>query len=435
MRALSKTSSAQHKITKLNSNLTMGKKNGSYSRDYGKVVGSNAKDFPGWKGPAFVKKSEPRATKQKPVLEEEAEPEPELKVSVELQQHLLNVFRDSFPEILDSDALKPLLQEVKTALYERDFTRAFGKEDYLEAYSVRWSPSRALCYNNILADVKEHLEELIFASEPKSKTGISTLYTTCFGGGAAEIVAFGGFVRCLLDDALQEDIQKEAAAPLKVFSSMPISEDGPVIDERLATGAVEDASLDLLLIDCAAWQQVVEKLHSGLITPPILSKYASAAAREANKSLLASSDLFTNFRVANVLAMDQSEIANIVGERPRLLTLLFTLNELYTSSISKTTAFLLKLTIAAKPGTLLLVVDSPGSYSETTVGNAAKKYPMHFLLNHTLIGPAKSDGKEVRPDWEKVVSDDSRWFRIPEGLRYPISLENMRYQIHLYRRV
>jgi 25S rRNA (uracil2843-N3)-methyltransferase len=133
--------------------------------------------------------------------------------------------------------------------------------------------------------------------------------------------------------------------------------------------------------------------------------------------------------------MNQSQIASIVGKGPKLLTLLFTLNELYTSSISKTTAFLLKLTIAAKPGSLLLVVDSPGSYSETAVGNAAKKYPMHFLLNHTLIGPSKPDDIEISPDWEKVVSDDSRWFRIPEGLRYPISLENMRYQIHLYRRI
>lgn len=378
-----------------------------------------------------MKKAEPRTTKQKPAVDEEAEPESEPKVSAELQQHLLNVFRDSFPEILDSDALKPLLQEVKTALYERDFTRAFGNEDYLEAYSVRWSPSRALCYNTILVDIKEYLEELTCASGPGSKTGLSTLHATCFGGGAAEVVAFGGFVQCLLNNGFHGDIQEQATASLEVLSSMSISDDGPVSEDVALTSHV----LDLLLIDCARWQQVVQKLHNGLITPPVLSKYASAAAREANKSLLASRSLSTNFRVEDVLTMDQSQIAKIVGDRPQLLTLLFTLNELYTSSIAKTTAFLLKLTIAAKAGTLLLVVDSPGSYSETTVGNAAKKYPMHFLLNHTLVGPSNSDGKKTNPDWEKVVSDDSRWFRIPEGLRYPISLENMRYQIHLYRRV
>ena len=37
--------------------------------------------------------------------------------------------------------------------------------------------------------------------------------------------------------------------------------------------------------------------------------------------------------------------------------------------------------------------------------------------------------------WEKVVDEESKWFRLPPGLRYPIELENMRYQIHLYRRL
>ena len=35
--------------------------------------------------------------------------------------------------------------------------------------------------------------------------------------------------------------------------------------------------------------------------------------------------------------------------------------------------------------------------------------------------------------WEKLESADSVWFRLAEGLRYPIQLENMRYQMHLYR--
>jgi len=138
-----------------------------------------------------------------------------------------------------------------------------------------------------------------------------------------------------------------------------------------------------------------------------------------------------------------------------LLTLLFTLNELYSVSISKTTAFLLNLTMAVKKGTLLLVVDSPGSYSETAVGSAGgegKKYPMKWLLDHVMIGKQKKkkavegeeeevvavveeEGEKEIAAWEKVVEDDSRWWRIGESLKYPIALENMRYQIHLYKRV
>jgi 25S rRNA (uracil2843-N3)-methyltransferase len=127
--------------------------------------------------------------------------------------------------------------------------------------------------------------------------------------------------------------------------------------------------------------------------------------------------------------------------KPMLLTLLFTLNELYTTSIGKTTAFLLKLTMAVKPGSLLLVVDSPGSYSETKLGSEAKKYPMSWLMDHTLLEPEDSQegpkgGKNESPaSWVKIVSEEAKWFRIPEELRYPIPLENMRYQMHLYRRV
>ena len=57
---------------------------------------------------------------------------------------------------------------------------------------------------------------------------------------------------------------------------------------------------------------------------------------------------------------------------------------------------------------------------------------MKWLVDHVLLG--EGEGKDGA-EWEKIVEDDSRWFRLPEGLSYPIALENMRYQIHLYRRL
>lgn len=62
-------------------------------------------------------------------------------IPLELQQLLLDVFRNVFENALSNeDDLKKTLQEVKGALYERDFEKAFGKEEFLEAYAVRWSP-------------------------------------------------------------------------------------------------------------------------------------------------------------------------------------------------------------------------------------------------------------------------------------------------------
>jgi 25S rRNA (uracil2843-N3)-methyltransferase len=186
-----------------------------------------------------------------------------------------------------------------------------------------------------------------------------TLRVACFGGGAAEVIAFGGFIRYLKDDSSPRTTgDGDDASINQGFQDMSISNEGPKID--------------LLLLDVAQWQVVVQKLHSGLITQPTLSKYASASAKEANTSLITDENLSTRFRSEDILEMGQKELVDQFGQVPMLLTLLFTLNELYTTSIGKTTAFLLNLTAAAKPGSLLLVVDSPGSYSETTVGAEAK---------------------------------------------------------------
>lgn len=246
----------------------------------------------------------------------------------------------------------------------------------------------------------------------------SSLNAICFGGGAAEVIGFGGFLRYLYTSTPEVDFEEPDA--LEALENLSVAQ--------------EKARADLLLIDTARWKNVVEKLHTGLITPPPLSKYASASARAANKSLLESEDISATFSAKDVLELSKDQIEEMVGKKPMLVTLLFTLNELYTASIGKTTTFLLNLTAAVPPGTLLLVVDSPGSYSETTIGAEAKKYPMLWLLNHTLLETEKSRGQESTPKWKTLVSEESRWFKIPESLRYSIKLESMRYQIHLYSR-
>lgn len=343
-------------------------KNGKFGKTYGKVIGKPGDGRPEWKGPAFVKKPDSKS-KAKPVAGDETE-ESEPNVPIKLQQLLLNIFRDSFSTLLTSDDLQPILQEVKTALFEREFARAFGKKEYLEAYSARWSPSRALCYQSILIDIQKHLTKMaslnpdVEAKTPLLKEGTSAQHSipcldaVSFGGGAAEVIAFGGYSRSLRDasQTLSEDDSSEEPEARPLIGPIP--------------------SIDLTLLDSAAWEDVVKVLRSGLVDPPPLSKYASASAKAANKSLIGAESLETKYRMENVLSMSLSQIKELVGGKPKFLSLLFTLNELYTESISKTTAFLLNLTMATKKGSLLLVVDSPGSYSITSVGADEKKYPM-----------------------------------------------------------
>lgn len=330
------------------------------------------------------------------------------------QQKLLSIFQGTFNAILTSGNFNAILQEVKSALFRREFDVAFGKEEFLEAYAARWSPTRTLCYASVFNGIGTHLEALCHADEnddeekqedendgdEEDESGTPrSLRVLAIGGAAAELMAFASYLS-------RQDANVSGA---------------------------------ITLVDVAPWSGVVEKLAAGLKLPPPMSKYASAAMHAANTPVNEPERLKEiTFTEQDVFALDQDGLAALVSAgssqpQPILVTLLFTLNELFTSGgIGKTTTFLLTLTSLLPVGSLLLVIDSPGSYSETTVGKEAKRYPMAWLLDRILTGTADDDEENER--WEKVESKDSVWFRLGGELRYPIPLEDMRYQMHLYRK-
>ncbi|KAG5964884.1 hypothetical protein E4U58_003016 [Claviceps cyperi] len=342
------------------------------------------------------------------------------------QQILLDIFSDAFSTVLSSDRFPVLLQEIKQALYQREFGTAFGNETYLEAYAARWSPTRALCYASIFMGIQEHLDgmpgsahtsDLPIPTEGPDSTSLeeqqqvlesghegqhgeeeasgsgpsqNSLRMLCIGGCAAEHVAFASYIQ-----------------------------------------ATNNRHGHLTLLDSGPWAPITTLLQNSVTSPPALSKYASAAMRDSNKALLGSNQLHCAFTQENVLDLTNNQLADVVGSQPQIITLLFTLNELYTGAgIGKTTTFLRTLGSVLPAGSLLLVVDSPGSYSEAAVGKEKKKYPMQWLLDHTLL---QSEENTPAYTWDRLESHDSLWFRLPEELRYPIPLESMRYQLHLYR--
>lgn len=314
--------------------------------------------------------------------------------SLDLQQKCLNIFRDALkPAGDDSEAL----QEVKKHLFNRDFVQAFGKESYLRAYAGRWSPSRALAYHQVLIDVQDEV-----LRDSDRATGDGVFRAVCIGGGAgAELVSLATWLYVA---------RHSTTTPLRV-------------EKVYAT-----------LLDIAAWDPVITELHQAVITPPSLSAYASAAVREANEAMLMKEAYSVEFQRMDALAITGSQCQAIVG-RADLVTMMFTLNELYSTSVARTQQMLARITASSRPGNHLLVVDSPGSYSTVSINGADKNYPMHWLLDLTLVGSQKQpNGEKATPKWRKLVTDESRWFRLPPGLKYAIELENCRYQIHLYRR-
>lgn len=347
-------------------------------------------------------------------------------IPTSVQQSLLNVFRHACNK--DSPAeIEDILQEVKGHLFNRDFATAFGKDEYLQAYAARWSPSRALGYAQIFSDLSPEIAELLgqkssdieeiskdtpeLSEQLESKLSLDStsdsskpLNILCLGGGAgAEVVGLAGWYRHLRDE----------------------TEDNP---------QPNISKLDIFGVDVANWDKVMQDLRQGVITPPFLSKYASAAAKAANKAVLPAEVFNVRFKQQDLLDIDAAGVNDMLSNSD-IVTIMFTLNELYSTSVAKTQRLLYALTASMRPGSLLLVVDSPGSYSTVTLNGASQKYPMQWLLDHTLIMPKKDAAKGTPAQWKKLVSDESRWFRLPdEDLRYPIDLENMRYQIHLYQR-
>jgi 25S rRNA (uracil2843-N3)-methyltransferase len=312
------------------------------------------------------------------------------KITPNLQQRCLNIIRDSLWGD-DIAAFQETLQEVKGHLYNRDFARAFGSEHYLRAYAIRWSASRALGYLQVFEDINKFLLTQSRAAsdgEPLKILGIGA-------GAGAELVSIAGWLN---------------------------------LNTSTATADAEKTTVDATLVDIAEWQPISDKLADAALAMPVLSKYASAAVRAASAPMVNKETFQAKCEQADVLEWDEETVAQ-QSSTSDLVTIMFTLNELYSASVPKTQTFLKNLTTSMHEGSLLLVVDSPGSYSTVSINGAEKKYPMQWLLDHTLLGAFPEDAL-----WEKVLSDESKWFRVPEGLLYPIELENMRYQIHLYKR-
>lgn len=318
------------------------------------------------------------------------------------QQRLLYVFADVFGDVLAAADFASVVRDVKQALYRREFAAAFAGEARLDAYAARWSPTRALCYARVLRDLRHHLR-------PLGEGG---------GRGGADA-----------ERASAAETSREAVASAETLTVLSV---GGCAAEHVALASYLHGTASrgvLTLLDVAPWSRVTSRLQQALTSSPGLSSHASAAAKVSNRPLLADAQLTTTFHQIDVLSLSCARLARLAGPNPLLVTLFFTLNELYTvGGLGKTTAFVRTLSGALPSRSLLLVVDSPGSYSEAAIGKDKKRYPMQWLLDHTLL-----DTETPNCRWEKLESHDSVWFRLPEVLSYPMQLEDMRYQMHLYR--
>lgn len=352
----------------------------------------------------------------------------------------MDVFSTAFGErLIDVGKLRDDIQALKGFLFHREFDKAFGDEDALEAYSVRWSAVRAVAYAGLFMEAGCLGEGLRVRA---GQGGKERRKVVCLGGGAgAEVVALGAMGRW--GGSGQDGEERDYGSN---------GEDGDMDGGR-------NDGLEVMVVDIAPWSSVLSKLSSSITTPPIPTLPESS--QHIQEPLAPQGKLAVTFKQCDIFSMQHQEMQDLCHEA-KLVTLMFTLNELYSISIAKTTKMLLDLTEYVERGCMIVVADSPGSYSTLALNGGKdekekdgaskddekereKRYPMKWLLDHTLLEVASDEGRsttgggggkgEGTKQWEKVYSEDSRWFRLREELRYPIALEDMRMQVHVYRRL
>ncbi|GMG05261.1 unnamed protein product [Aspergillus oryzae] len=392
-------------------------------------------------------------------------------IPVTLQQLLLNVFRSALlNDVYGGDAnagkgdatdatstesrqldIKTLIQTIKSHLYNRDFDSAFtdAKEDLLRAYALRWSASRALGY----AGVFRSLLKVLVEQDGRLVSSTGSNHVVCIGGGAgAEIVALAAAWRDLVDEVERREALSAGVAGVSLDGGDCAADD--------QGKSISHPALSVTAVDIADWSSVVDRLSYTIRSPAVMGSKSHPAPLlnlgkrgDGEDEGEDAAGFAVRFRLSDVLSISEDELKDLLhletsdkGNTTVMVTLMFTLNELFSTSMAKATAFLLRTTDLVRPGTLLLVVDSPGSYSTLKLGKGKaqegaasaaavqeRQYPMKFLLDHTLLSVA--EGK-----WERVYSQDSRWWRRDAArLGYDVGegagLEDMRYQVHIYRRL
>ncbi|KAI9222679.1 hypothetical protein BC828DRAFT_377841 [Blastocladiella britannica] len=291
-------------------------------------------------------------------------------VSPHLEDHcaLLRVLASVFgTELAHPDYLERL-QRIKQLFYERDFLGIFGDPALVATYSARYISGRALAYLDLVRDVPAIAAAL---------DACRTHPVVSIGGGAgSELAAFGFFWRT----------------------------------RRLGAEGESNDPLQMLSIDIGDFSDVLERLQTALGPP-------SPTAPEEGQGRVVVSHRFMQ---ADVLQPDAlASLAPALTAAP-LVTLFFTLNELFVQSRAGALQFVTKLTRTMRPGAILWVCDSAGSFSDIQIGS--REYKITVFL-------------DMLPGLERVAGDDARWWRVADGeaAEYPVRIENMRFFYRAYR--
>ena len=290
--------------------------------------------------------------------------------------------------ILRSLELNSILSAVKGHLFNKEYAEAFGgKEEYRRAYLARYGPSRALVYRKIFRESDPVRSVLSGGKEGEVRNVV------CLGGGAgSEVVALASLLSRFIGE-----------------------EDGR-----------GGARIDVTAVDNCDWGPIIDELETGM-----LEEIEGLAATPTTKQRFS-----VKFTQADILTSYLDPVLPPVVDysSAHLITILFTISELFLQSRPSTISLLNHITSTTTPGTLLLIVES-ASLAEIAIGTSGRTYPLGTLLDHTLCADRGLKGGDAK--WRCIEEEESVWYRMPEDAQdhYPLKLENTRVMMRMYKRV
>ena len=332
-----------------------------------------------------------------------------------IERRLLTALSLTLEQALADPNLTVKIQQIKALLYAKRFLEVFEREQWLDVYAARWVPSRVLAFREIFAEVEllERRREIadILGRDGADAGGMDgPQRVVCLGGGAgSEFIALAGIVAQRMEVSDEQDTPQESSTdPLEVH-----------------------------LVDIGPYA-------------PLMDRFAESTIPR----LVTASDAITGtFHQTDILSPSAEPLLRSLLHRdssapPPIVTLLFTLTELFIQSRPATVAFLQKMTILAPRGTLFLIVDAANEEaSAVSVGKEGRSWSLATVMDGVLCAmptqttaaaaeDTPAPGTRSRAAWKKLEAEDSKWFRLREGLQehYPIKLENARYWLRLYRR-
>jgi 25S rRNA (uracil2843-N3)-methyltransferase len=191
-------------------------------------------------------------------------------------------------------------------------------------------------------------------------------------------------------------------------------------------GSPGNVSTTLHIQDIADYTFALKRLEDAMWQHLSHATFTSCASLQVSSAM--PQDILSAVRSDDFSSSAERAIIESI-QSADMITAMFLLNELLSTSKREFVALIKLIIQSMRPGALLLVVDSAGSFSEVEVGSGpsdSSESNKRVYMVYTLLDSISA--------LEVLEQANSKWFRFPKTLKFQIPLNNIRYFLRLYRK-